>query len=233
MSLCKKPQCHNIFALHGFLGLPTDWELFDSITHPIGVENDGFDLWHWSRSFNSSVKKTASKNILIGYSLGGRLAMHSLISNPDLWDAAIIISANPGLQSVKEREARLISDEHWAQRFLNDPWAPLMHDWNANAVFGNRPFPYLREESAFDRKQLSSLLVNWSLGKQESLHARLKQLSLPILYLAGEHDKPFCSIADQFRDFAEVSIIPDAAHRVPWDNPKNFMNKIDIFIGGL
>jgi len=232
MSLCKKSR-YNLFALHGFLGLPADWKQFGSITHPIEVLNDGSGLWHWSRCFNSSIKNSFSNNILIGYSLGGRLAMHSLINDPDLWKGAILISANPGLASEREKEARVISDRQWSERFLNDPWEPLMRDWNANAVFGKRPFPYLREESAFDRRQLSLQLINWSVGKQEPLIASLKELSVPILFLAGEFDKPFCDVADQFRDFAEVSIVPDAAHRVPWEQPEIFMNKIDHFIGGL
>jgi 2-succinyl-6-hydroxy-2,4-cyclohexadiene-1-carboxylate synthase len=197
------------------------------------IENDRMDFWQWADHFNSSVKKSNSKNILLGYSLGGRLAMHSLIANPGLWDAAIFISANPGIASSKEKGQRLISDEKWATRFLNDPWHLLMEDWNTIPVFDNRHHPILRKELDFDRKQLANLLVNWSIAKQDSLLDKFKRLSVPMLYIAGEQDPRFSLIAEQFRDFAKVSIIPDAAHRVPWDQPKMFINTIDEFIGGL
>ncbi|MBA3237799.1 MAG: alpha/beta fold hydrolase [Parachlamydiaceae bacterium] len=225
-----KNASSNLFALHGFLGHPADWKMFDTINIPLSIEQEELDFWTWSRSFNSAIpRNTGQQNILLGYSLGGRLAMHALISKPDLWDAAILISAHPGLDSPIEQTARLKNDQWWAKRFLEDPWDPLMHDWNTQAVFGGRPSLFSRFESAFNREKLSKQLINWSLGNQELLLNRLSKLPLPILVLAGELDPKFCAIADQFKDFATVSIIPDAAHRLPWEKPKKFMKEVNKF----
>lgn len=232
MNFYKKNR-FNVFALHGFLGLPSDWNQFDFIDFPIRIERNELELWEWSGRFNANIKKTSHKNILLGYSLGGRLAMHALLSNPDLWDGAIIVSAHPGLTSAAEREARLSLDRQWAARFLNDSWEPLMNDWNANSVFANLPFPFQRNEKDFNRKNLSENLLNWSLGHQEPLSQRLEKLSIPILFLAGDLDTKYCHVAKQCSHFAEVSIIPNAAHRLPWDQPNSFIKKIDKFIGGL
>lgn len=156
--------------------------------------------------------------------------MHALISNPTLWDGAIFISAHPGLSSEAEQAARQKNDQQWAERFLAEPWGKLMHDWNANPVFGERAFPFPREEKQFDRKKLAQQLVNWSLGKQEALLPQLRKSPTPMLILAGELDLKFRHLADQFREFAKVSIIPQAVHRVPWDQPKKFTEEIIKFM---
>lgn len=219
----------NIFALHGFLGSHQDWKMFDIITNPLEIEQETLDFWAWSHAFNTKNTKSNGKNILLGYSLGGRLAMHALLSNPSLWDAAIFISAHPGLTSPTERSARLKNDQRWAQRFLEDPWYILMRDWNNQAVFGGRLPPFPRIESEVDRIKLSRQLTNWSLGNQEPLLNRVSKLSMPLLILAGEHDTTFCSLAEQFEKFATVSIIPNAAHRVPWEQPEKFMSEVQKF----
>lgn len=219
----------NFFALHGFLGSPADWNRFDSFNRPVEIKHEEFDLWAWSHAFNSAIKKNSGKNILMGYSLGGRLAMHALLSKPSLWDAAILVSAHPGLTSSTERAARLRSDQHWSQRFVEDPWDVLMRDWNSQAVFGTHPSPFSRLEAEVDRNKLSQQLINWSLGKQEPLLDRLRQLSIPILILAGELDTKFCTQTEQFKEFSTVSIIPDAAHRLPWEQPEKFMKEVQKF----
>lgn len=228
MSSCKNPLC-NIYAIHGFLGLPSDWNNFPSISHPVKIVESSQSMPEWAEQFNSTVKKEKNvKNIILGYSMGGRLAMHALLNNPTLWDGAIIVSAHAGLTTAKERNERLQSDQKWAHRFLNDPWELLMRDWNSNPLFGKNVL--LREESSFNRKQLAQQLTHWSLGAQEPLLEPLSTLSLPLLVLTGALDSKFCALAEPFKQFTQVVAIPDAAHRIPWDQPVLFTKQITQFI---
>lgn len=221
----------HLYALHGFLGNPEDWRPFPVIDRRVKIEHEDLAFWPWSDRFNAALSpKMESKNVLLGYSLGGRLGMHALLSNPDYWDAAIFISAHPGLTNAQERRLRLENDRQWAERFLVDEWDKLMQEWNANPVFGGHSLPFVKEEGAFDRHKLARQLVNWSLGNQEPLVPDLKKLGKPMLILAGLQDTKFCLVADQFRDFAQVELIPESAHRVPWDQPEEFQNQINQFI---
>ncbi len=229
MSLTKKPGNY-IHALHGFLGLPSDWTMFNFIDYPMEINHSELDFNSWSQLCNSEVAFCSGKNILLGYSLGGRLAMHMLLSAPTLWDAAIFVSAHPGLDCDRERESRLVSDQRWARHFLEEPWDDLMCAWNENAVFGGFPLLHPRIEKDYDRKILAQQLSHWSLGKQEFLLDRLKKLSIPTLYIAGQRDKKFTAIAEKFREVGSVSIIPEAAHRVPWDQPEKFATQINQFL---
>ena len=69
--------------------------------------------------------RTSDKNILIAYSLGGRLALHCLCES-NLWDGAILISAHPGFDKVTEKKEREKNDSHWASRFENEPWQDVI-----------------------------------------------------------------------------------------------------------
>ncbi|MGZ3633608.1 MAG: alpha/beta fold hydrolase [Parachlamydiaceae bacterium] len=220
----------NLYAFHGFLGSPTDWYQFAQVTHPIAIDHEELSLEAWAAHFSDNLRLSAGKNILLGYSLGGRLAMHVLLANPSFWNGAIFVSAHPGLSLIEERESRWKADVEWAQRFLNDPWDKVWTDWNANPIFSNESGSLLRGEFQFDRKKLSQQLKNWSLAHQRFLLPELQKLATPMLYIAGECDSKFCDVAKQFESIARVAIIPKAKHRVPWDQPEQFMHQINQFI---
>ncbi len=213
-----------ITCLHGFLGLPSDWEQFDL---PLNAVN----LWDQVAESNEGAFDSVSMpsgDWLMGYSLGARLAMHALIREPSRWQGAILISGHPGLRSIEEKSARCASDEVWAQRFLHDEWSSLLRDWNAQAVLqGDR----VRLESDFSREKLAQVLRVWSLGRQECLEEQLADLDLPLLYVSGERDQKFTSMMRSIPKKAPHRhvVIADAGHRVPWENPKAFISAVQDF----
>lgn len=220
-------------ALHGFLGKPSDWDailpgclvcdlLQFGMPHEIGLQA-------WARRFNAWIAKTKMPpRVLVGYSLGGRLAMHALLDQPQLWERAVIISAHPGLVTQEEREQRSQTDFTWAQRFESEEWASLMRDWNEQAIFAGDP-PLPRKESDYSRQVLADILRHWSLSKQENLHARIEQLSMPILWIAGQRDQRYSAIANSFsfkNRESRIWIAPEASHRVPWQQKAQFQNEV-------
>jgi 2-succinyl-6-hydroxy-2,4-cyclohexadiene-1-carboxylate synthase len=227
-----------VFALHGFLGSPDDWhEMFpDAIKVDIlkflDVEHVG--MQNSASKFNTFAKGFESPRVMVGYSLGGRLAMHALIDDPSLWSAAIIISSHLGLKTPLERQQRLETDQEWADSFLTASWLDLMTKWNAQKLFAGENIP--REESNYCRKQLSDVLKFWSLGHQEDLKTRIEGLQIPILWIAGEKDLHFSNLAKVIRlahPKSQISIVPKVGHRVPWSNKNLFQNLTQKFINEI
>lgn len=225
-----------IHAVHGFLGLPSDWNIFNFpniITHnlfngSISPSEDGF--WEWAHRFNAQVE---SNGIYLGYSLGGRLGMHALLDNPKKWKAAIFVSAHTGIQSPQDRSTRLQDDLKWAERFKSDPWDLVLSDWNAQSVFGGMPYLLPREEKDFCREHLSFLLTRYSRGHQDNLKDSIQQVYVPILWICGEKDHKFQQAAKDLlfhHKKSNVQIIPGAAHRVPWEQPHFFKQLVHTFI---
>jgi len=232
-----------IWCLHGFLGRGADWDALrtawpsdlpplhapDLFTHPPRHES----LAAFGARFAAEGAEADPAPVVLGYSLGGRLALHALLARPDLWRAAVIVSAHLGLLDPAERAARLADDARWAARFRNDPGTAVVDDWNARSVFGGRPPTIPRSAAAYDREALAAALTDWSLGQQEALADRLSTLALPILWIAGQHDARFVAQGVRARAacaHVELRPAPGAAHRVPWEVPEWFAAEVAGFL---
>lgn len=211
-------------ALHGFFGLPTDWDFLESEFQKIDLYSyDYKDLRQFAKEFNQSFKNQQST--VIGYSLGGRLALHALIDNPSLWKSAIIVSAHPGLSNDHEKEMRLKDDIKWSERILSDDWFSLMNDWNSRSIFGKNRDLLLRNEQDYDRQKLADLLVRTSLGIQDDLKEAISELPMPIYWVVGQQDQKYVQVIQPLKfknPLSKVIIVPNAAHRVPWEQPDIF-----------
>lgn len=184
-----------VTILPGFLGLPSDFDFLPPV--------DG--------------------EVLVGYSMGGRLALELLQRRR--FDQAVIISA--GLNAPDE--ARRQRDEEWARRFETEEWSSLMRAWNAQEVFGGHIVE--RREVDFDRAELARQLREYSPAVLPP--PRLESIETPVLWIAGERDARYVGIARRAVErlpHAELWICPDAGHRVPWEQPERLVARIRDFI---
>lgn len=224
-----------IVALHGFLGLKTDWDCLE-IPCMQAVDLYQFQwegLWQCARQLNNQFQYEKEKPILMGYSLGGRLALHALIEWPDLWHAGVIISAHPGLISKGEKEERVHSDRQWAKRFLEEEWDNVIRAWDNRPVLASSSFTFKRGEKNYDKKILAQILMAGSLGRQENLRGFIANLSLPLLWVVGENDSNYVQLSQSIAlnsPQSKIECLPQAGHRLPWEQPRLFKNLIlDLF----
>jgi len=220
-------------SLHGFLGAPGDWSLLDHATTWDLFSNDSLSndsLESWARWFNAQ-HQIGPPKLLMGYSLGGRLALHALIQNPSAWSGAVIISTHPGLQFLPERQMRLEHDHQWAKRFITDPWDQLINDWNQQSVF-DADQPLVLNEQNFDRTKLYRMMTQWSLGTQSNLRSQIADLDLPILWVSGENDVKFRKLAEGVtlsHPHSKFWIAPQVGHRVHCVQQESFINRLNEF----
>lgn len=221
----------SVIALHGFWGVPEDWDLFKN---SLGLQwraykieaFPSFDEWS-SRFIDKVVKETVPPRVLLGYSMGGRLALHALCRAPDLWKLAVFVSTHPGLTSEKERADRLESDLLWAEVFRKEPFGKLKKSWDSQPLFSQGGYSFLRDEKAFFREELASHLMHYSLGKQQNFREVLKKLEKPTAWIAGDRDSRYLNLAKEMErssPLCRAFSVPNASHRTPWDQPEAFLN---------
>ena len=231
-----------VTAIHGYLGRTQDWSLIEDLL-PSGWRLNAIDLWdesliadfeEFAVRFTARVRaEGAGTNVLLGYSMGGRLGLHALATAPELFDGAVIVSANPGLVSEEERTLRRRADDIWASKFLQEPWPSLMHEWNSQSALrapkhvDPESISLERNENDFDRAALARVLRTWSLSGQEDMRAKIDALSMPIEFVTGQDDVKFTAMAREWlKDVAngqrEHVAVEHAGHRVPWDAPVQF-----------
>ncbi|MGZ5443784.1 MAG: alpha/beta fold hydrolase [Thermoanaerobaculia bacterium] len=182
-------------VLPGFLGLASDFDFLPPV-------RDG---------------------VLLGYSMGGRLALDLLQRRR--YDKAIIISAGLNAPDAERRRR----DEEWARRFESEEWSSLMRAWNAQEVFGGQVVE--RREEDFDRAELARQLREYSPAVIPP--PQLELIETPVLWVAGERDAKYVEIATRAvarLPHAELWICPDAGHRVPWEQPDALVARIREFI---
>lgn len=192
-----------IWCVPGFLGLPSDWD-FLPWPHRHYVDGAG-----------------DADDIIIGYSMGGRRALQEA----QRFRKAVIVSAGINAPDA----ARVLRDEAWAQRFENDAWETVMRDWNAQPVFGGHEVE--RREADHDRAELARALRAWSPAVMPP--PQLEEIVTPILWVAGERDAKYVEIARNAVSRlpnATLWICPEAGHRVPWQQPQAFVERLRAFL---
>ncbi|MFV0340173.1 MAG: hypothetical protein ACK5MA_06030 [Parachlamydiaceae bacterium] len=200
-----------LFALSGFLGAADDWQgvpaELEPDLPPVG------SLQEWAEQFNAYASAFKAPRVLIGYSLGGRKALHALLDREDLWSQMILLSTHPGLPSEEEREARREQDLIWAERFLTEDWDAVMDAWNAQPVFAGS-IPIARQ---MDRKKAAHELTDFSLGRQQDLRGAIAQLETPIQWVAGAKDPKFARISEEMAELhvhSQSLILKEFGHRI-------------------
>ena len=231
------------YALHGFLGRPCDWDMLsekecgvDALekvdVFKVGVPSSSMGMREWAKTFNGSVKESSGQKILMAYSMGGRLALHALLENPELWQCAILVSTHTGLKTSDERALRRVDDEVWARRFEKEPWGSLIGDWNNRDIFVSKNSPFEREECHYARGDLANILRYWSLGVQEEFTETIGKLPMPILWIVGEEDRNYRARATALtfsHPASRVWIAPGVGHRVPWECTR-FQEQVNHFL---
>lgn len=219
-------------ALHGFLGRGSDWHAlrsafpswtwltpdyaFDSLLAPSRA-----GLTQWGDAFHRWLGQNAGSEpvILIGYSQGGRLALHALEKNPEAFKKVILISAQPGLPE-SEKSARLANDEAWARRFENDPWKDVVASWNRLPVFVGGDAEPERPESPEARRAAADSLRAWSVGRQNDFRSLMREQRDRLILVAGERDPKYAEMTKALASEGfETHIVKNSGHRVLFDAP--------------
>lgn len=224
------------WCLHGAVGAASDWRDFTSRIAAAKTGSRAVDLWRFldagamplpafARTLNAEVTAEASRGtgrFLLGYSMGGRLALHALLENDHPWQAAVIVSAHPGLEDAAEREARRAADAVWASRALTSPWPEFLKAWNSQDVLRGAAIRAAEAEArlALRRAEIARSFVDWSLGAQRPLWDRLAEIRVPVLWVAGENDAKFLALAERAAALmprCRLAVAPGCGHRVPWE----------------
>ena len=222
-----------IHLLHGAVGAPQDW---DSLIPLLGdcaaraVDLYAGDISSFKRTAESLNQDALHGDVLVGYSMGGRLALHALTLANCPWSQAVIISSDPGSGPVPDRVAR---DRRWAKLARRD-WDGFTTEWLAQSIFdgsptpGDRAFPGARRVEAIARG-----FECWSVGRQEDLREELGRIELPVLWIVGERDQKFVDLAEGLvprMPSGRLAVVRGAGHRVPWERPEVVADLIRSFI---
>ena len=231
--------------LHGFLGKPEDWYYFAQALSsnffcliPNLLDRDAKTLSSLSQKLQNSLESLAKPYKIVGYSMGGRLALRYSLDFPDSIEGLIIASASPGIENHQERKIRLAQDEQLAQILQSKGIKYFLDYW-----YGNTLFDSLREHEIFanllerraqiDPHLAAAILSNLSPAREPSMWQQLPHLNCPTLLVAGSLDPKYIEVLQRANNLlprAKFKILPDVGHALHIENPKLFLETIEDFL---
>lgn len=203
-----------ITFLHGFLGMAEDW---NEIQKHIAVPSRTLTLpGHKGRTLDlaSFEEEIGSGVTLVGYSMGGRLAMHYALKNPERVQKLILLSTNPG----EGGEERIAKDEQWAQCLEKEGMDPFLDKWYAQEMF--KDLKINKERRRHDPQMLAQMLRKFSPARLPNLWPKLQEFSCPVVFLFGRNDIKYRLIGKKLNKQFPVAWIERSGHAIHLENPK-------------
>jgi 2-succinyl-6-hydroxy-2,4-cyclohexadiene-1-carboxylate synthase len=187
------------------------------------------------------VAAAAGAATYVGYSLGGRVALHLALARPELVERLVLVGTTAGIEDLDEREQRKAADDRLAEELegVGDEGVPgFLDEWLAGPLFA-----HLTEEQA-DREArlvntaagLASALRLLGTGAQLPLWEEVGILEMPVLVVAGEDDAKFVDagrrLASAIGPNALFVLAPGCGHAVPFEQPEAFGRLMVNFVAG-
>lgn len=177
--------------------------------------------------------------IVLGYSMGGRLALYFALQYPDKVGGLILESASPGIENEQERVARAESDFALADSIERDGVAAFIDQWERLPLFATQTpdqRAMLRPIRLGQRPHgLANSLRGMGTGVQPSFWGRLHEIAIPTLILTGALDAKYCAIGERMASLmprAQQVIIPNAGHTPHLEQPDAFCAAVESFLRG-
>lgn len=198
-------------------------------------------------------RKTRSKPILVGYSMGGRIALETVLraDAASLQEGAehalpiaglVLESAGLGPADDAERDGLRRRNEEWAARVCSEGVEAFMDWWEALPLFASQRLlsdetrASLREgRLRNDPATLALELSGWGQHRQSARSTALACLNglaargVASAFFAGALDRKYCAVAEEVRAAAPattVRIFPGAGHNIHLEDPEGYVRAL-------
>ncbi|WP_017797439.1 2-succinyl-6-hydroxy-2,4-cyclohexadiene-1-carboxylate synthase [Oceanobacillus kimchii] len=242
-----------IVMLHGFTGTRHTWGslktflsdyqliLFDLPGHGC---SKGYSLTSMKACCKQLRKQLNKMNImkfhLVGYSMGGRTAIHFANEFPHMVQSLILESASPGLSSELEQSQRQQNDKNLANYILQNGIEEFVNYWQDIPLFlsqkelsEEKQQQIRNERLSHQREGLVHSLHSMGTGAQPSFWNDLEQMIMRVLLVVGEKDSKFVKINNKMREKlpnAELTVCKNVGHAVHVENPQIFGKIVEEFL---
>ena len=246
-----------VVMLHGFLGASADWT---NIASALAEEHYVLcpDLpGHGANPLQERVPFASvaagllacldangiESTALVGYSMGGRIALHFALEHPHRVSRLVLESASPGIDDEHTRESRSHHDDLLASELMTledresvEAW---LRQWYSAPLWGSLHKQaglvdaLVAERAGANPQSLAHAMSSYSVGRQPSLWPALPYLVMPTLLITGEHDHKYVEIAErmtQANPALATMALTDCGHNVHLESPGAYTTVLKSFL---
>lgn len=238
-----------LLLLHGFTGSVENWKPFLSSWaekyRVIAVDVIGHGKSDAPADESRYMMQQAAQDLIhlldyfeiervnvLGYSMGGRLALTTAADYPERVNALLLESSSPGVDAPEERAERVKRDEALADEIEQLGIEAFVNRWEKTPLFSTQRSLSedvrngIRKQRLQNREiGLANSLRGMGTGKQEPVWSRLEQLQMPVMLVVGALDRKFCRIAERMSarlPDSQTVTVSDAGHAVHVEKTRMF-----------
>jgi len=196
-------------------------------------------LDHAEHSFEGRLREISGSgaDVLVGYSLGGRLALRAALRTPETYRGVVLVGATAGLEEGPMRVQRAEADEKLASWIEAMPIEDIVALWERQPLFADQSELLVEEQRpgrlSHDPRSLAVLLRTAGQGTLDPVWDELHTFELPLLAIAGARDDGYSAAAKRIASVApnaRAAIVEEAGHAPQLQRPAAVASLITEFL---
>lgn len=227
--------------LHGWLGDESEWQDVASRMANTDVHFWSLDAERdWQTTITRLVERLPEPTILVGYSLGARVALGCALHPRSRLAGLVLLSGNPGLGNEADRDARWQHDQALASRLREALLNEFLVDWYNQPIFAAVPesvkLSWIQQRTAIDREHQARLLECLSVSQQPDYMPQLSTIKIPTLVLAGALDDKYVSLARIIQvavPGAQLKILLGVGHAAHREQPQQVADCLNEWVRSI
>jgi 2-succinyl-6-hydroxy-2,4-cyclohexadiene-1-carboxylate synthase len=250
-------QKDNVLLMHGYTGSLEDWrDIYPNLDERFNYV--GIDLiGHGKSDSPTNIEKYKAgslvnqiqdildklsiiKVIILGYSMGGRVALNFAVSHPQKIMGLILESTSAGIKNEKDRKERIDRDEELVSYIEENGTEKFAEHWMAQDIFNTqRRFSdeklqkIMRRIAQNSKRGLANTLRGFGTGTMPYFAENLNLIQSPILLISGELDTKYCELSSVLEDKfpnAKNAVIKNAGHNTHLEEPEQFIISVNKYL---
>jgi 2-succinyl-6-hydroxy-2,4-cyclohexadiene-1-carboxylate synthase len=199
-------------------------------------------LDHAEHSFEGRMREilSSSASVLVGYSLGGRLALRAALRSPGSFTAVVLVGSTAGIEEGPLRTQRVEADEKLASWMEAMPIEDIVALWERQPLFADQAESAVEAQRpgrlSHEPRDLALILRTAGQGALDPVWHELRTLELPLLAIAGARDEGYSAAAKRMAATApnaRAAIVEEAGHAPHLQQPSEVARLMTDFLDGL
>ncbi|MFD1318323.1 2-succinyl-6-hydroxy-2,4-cyclohexadiene-1-carboxylate synthase [Loigolactobacillus zhaoyuanensis] len=249
-----QPQAHAWLFLHGFMGSSADFAPFATKLSGYRISLDLLGFGPQAATVPATrlamtpqiqdlaallAELGVTQVNLVGYSMGGRLALGFTLAQPQLVGHLFLESSTAGLADDLQRRQRQQHDQQLAQTILHNGLTAFVDYWTQLPLFASqRRLPAAQQQRMRRQRlqqnpqNLASSLLQMGTGSQPNFWPCLAQVGVAVTLIVGAQDQKFSQLGQQLQarlSRSSLVTIASAGHNTHFEAPDQFLTAL---IGG-
>lgn len=246
----SKADAPPVLFLHGLMGTPDSWQpIAERLSYPgrLAAEHlpgHGPEPRHHA-TFDSACEALATRvqserPHVVGYSLGGRLALSLACRFPHCVRSVFAVGAHPGIDDSKERLERQNWETSLSDTLVSEGLQRLVEDWERLPMWGtqSRLSKAVLARQKDGRLSHNARSIAWAIqtlgtGSMPALWPDLETLQIPVTVVAGTEDQKLSQLNRRvLASSARVTLeqVQGVGHNVGLEAPDELSRLISLHL---